>query len=707
MKIAYHIGDISDKAENELVARLVIAAKNINFIPKICHTSSDLIDFKPDVVFSLHTSIPKLTQYTTLGCMWNPPHFFANSPENLRKAISYDIHLSASDKMTEYLADVSYGMERDFRIGQIYPSCHLVPFRPRRAAPKGVAYLGTNWDGFRYAKEMDALSSRSFMRFFGPGSAWKRVGDRHLGAIPFDGTSVIERLNDCGVTLSLHRPEHIEFGIPSMRVFEAVASSSVLFSDKHEFVTRNFSDTVFYVEETSDPKEFADQISDLYEFVRSNPATCVEMAREAHRIFSERFCLEKLIQNACDIASGSDTSKPSGRVESTSHQAPRVDCIVRTGLRSADMLRRSLRSLSEQSYRHIRVILINNSDSDYVRNVISEFSEYLEIIELVIKEPQGRSHSLWEGIKAIRSEYFCILDDDDRMHPNHLATVVSVLERNQGAIAAYGGSVRVVEAQGEGDREAAGETRDLAYFHPFDRFALMQADNFITSNSFLARSVALDDELLTDPQLQALEDLWLLILVSKKGDIVPTWRVTSEFFWRRNQADNITFNNAIFLESRRRILARLQFMPRPPVTRTIEVPFPVAPPKDEDRPTNPVRGVEFVEAEPPYSERFGFIDAARLVDGRVEIVGWAKWKNVSSNQRIIISGIKARLVTSELLPRPDIAVHMGDWRYFLSGFRIRFIVEPDCENREFKVFAVEDGGETSLLSLADGVAFPV
>lgn len=708
MKIAFHLGSMVDKAENELAARLSIAAANINYTSKICQTSSDIIDFRPDVVFSLHTSIPKLTQYTTLGCMWNPPHFFANSPEDVKKAISYDVHLSASERMTEYLSDISYAMARDFSFGHIYPSCHLVPFRPRKNRPESVAYLGTNWDGFRYAKEMDALTRKSFMRFFGPGTAWKRIGDRHSGSIPFDGTSVIERLHDCGVTLSLHRPEHVEYEIPNMRVFEAVAASSILISDDHNFVKRNFSDSAFYIEKTGNPEEFADQISDIFNFIQSNPAIVKEMTREAHQIFSEKFCLEKLIVDACDVAFGSKVSRlPVSSRAPRSSQAPKVDCIIRTGLRDADMLRRSLLSVSEQTHTQVRVILINNNNMDYVRELVAEFSSILEFVEVVVRHPQGRSHSLWQGLKSVRSPYFCILDDDDRIYPYHLESLVSILEQEPDAVAAYGGAVRVIEEHEGGADPVLGEPRDLAYLHSFDRHLLMQADNFIPSNSFLGRSEVLDEEVLKDPKLQALEDLWLLILIANKGEIVPSWRVSSEFFWRRSQTDNVTFDNAIFAESRRRVLGRLQFMRRPATASAIQTPFPLAPQRREDGPTSPARGVEFVETEPAYSEAFGFVDTARLVEGGVEIVGWAKWRNVSSNQRIIVSGIRASLMASEIVPRPDIAVHMGDWRCYLSGFRIRFNVEHRSQGQSIKVFSVEEGGEISLLSPADGVKYPL
>ncbi|GAA4247934.1 hypothetical protein GCM10022293_05360 [Azospirillum formosense] len=57
----------------------------------------------------------------------------------------------------------------------------------------------------------------------------------------------------------------------------------------------------------------------------------------------------------------------------------------------------------------------------------------------------SRSTALWRGLTQVEADAFGILDDDDALHPNHVATLLP-LAMLPGPGVAYSGSIRVWEA---------------------------------------------------------------------------------------------------------------------------------------------------------------------------------------------------------------------------------------------------------------------
>jgi hypothetical protein len=138
----------------------------------------------------------------------------------------------------------------------------------------------------------------------------------------------------------------------------------------------------------------------------------------------------------------------------------------------------------------------------------------------------------------VTAEYFGILDDDDALHPNHVALLQKLLDDRPGAVAAYAGAIRVWEQGPAGCPPPPEEPAELGgYGDAFDPGKLLALENFITSNGFLARSLHLAG-MPGDPELPLFEDLHLLIALALRGPFVCSHDTTCEFYWRTGGADN-------------------------------------------------------------------------------------------------------------------------------------------------------------------------
>lgn len=120
---------------------------------------------------------------------------------------------------------------------------------------------------------------------------------------------------------------------------------------------------------------------------------------------------------------------------------------------------RALRSVAEQTYRPIEIIVVDDCSTDGTAEAVSELDLDLEV--KLIRHPanQGGSAARNTGIAAARGDYVAFLDSDDRWLPRKTELQVEAMER-LGAGAAYaainfvdgdGAPLYTVPAVAEGD----------------------------------------------------------------------------------------------------------------------------------------------------------------------------------------------------------------------------------------------------------------
>jgi len=673
MKISLFFRDMQQTAEHELALRFVIAGQACGYDVTLCSSSSQILEIDPDIVLAFHSNFPKLTHHPTYGCMWNPPIFFGNTPSTLRNILSYDGYLFGGGGISQYIEDLDFGLRKEYFSGEMYPSCQSTAFAAARYENAQLAIVGTNWDGPRFELLFRALSASGLASFFGPQGAWDHVGDAYAGSIAFDGRSVLQQLNRSGITLALHREEHLAAGTPNMRLFEGIAASSIIITDNFQFAGPDFGDSLLYIDRSLPPEYLAEQILDHVLWVRENPERACEMAAAAHGIFLEKYSLEVGLEQLVSAHSktGREASVRVGKPGLPNEPKRRsIDCVVRSGLRDVGLLRRALESLRRQTVNaDIRVILVNNGPSTAVANTVSALGSEMTIEEIVVAPIQNRGHSLWSGLHRVESEFFCLLDDDDIIHPDHLRILLATLDKDLAASVAYSGAIRVIENT-EGKPEE--ECRSLAFLDEYDRNRLLRGENFITSNSFLARSSALKSFCREDAGLVVLEDLWLLICLSRHGHFIPSWRATSEFY-QRVRGDNISHQAGLFHQAADRIRTRLQFSGLLNNDQHDQPTLQFQRDLSHSPATSQYHVVHFSKPTSTTSLPGGNIDKVRFFDDHVEIEGWLPINARSKRSEIFVDGEPSgKLLEFEEIKRPDVARAHRNWALFRSGFFLSF-----------------------------------
>jgi len=562
MKIALHNPFLGEPvAETELARRLVLAAQRLGWQAQEVGTSRDIYAYDPDCVVSLHFRAPKLTAYPTYGCFWNPPAFFEVAPEFVNSVLSYDGYLCASPYLERWLQDTYYALPKPIFIAPFYPSCNQTPQRAADFAQARIAYVGSNWDGPRFQDLFLALEQALPLDVYGSGG-WDYLQHSYRGSVPFDGQTLLDRLHQAGVGLCLHRPEHRQAEVASMRVFEIVAAGALAICSDHPFIRDAFGDTVLYLSDSLDPKTTPQQVAAHLAWVHQNPEAAQAQATAAHQIFQQRFALEPVLQG---ILPYHQRLIQRHQEAHAAPSAPRAEVVVRVGGRPLSTLSRALDSLVAQQYPNVGAVVVQYQPMDGLQDLLDRYRQRLPITWVDSQTRRCRSTQLWAGLSALSGEYFGILDDDDQLYPRHVASLVALLQRDPTCAVAYGGSNRIWEGAPSENRFAGNseELGILAYFDDFDLDRFMTLENFIHSSSFLGRTALLNDGLCQDPQLDLLEDFFLLLNLRQRGYFRFSYEVTSAFYHRRSQQDNSIFQDpqrwAAAAQRVQRMMARQPF----------------------------------------------------------------------------------------------------------------------------------------------------
>lgn len=93
-----------------------------------------------------------------------------------------------------------------------------------------------------------------------------------------------------------------------------------------------------------------------------------------------------------------------------------------------------LRSVYEQTWSDIQLIMVNDGSTDGSRQVMGEWAERLTArgyeVVIVDKENGGIQTAVLEGMKHVTGDFFCSIDCDDELHPEYAAKLAGFLYEN-------------------------------------------------------------------------------------------------------------------------------------------------------------------------------------------------------------------------------------------------------------------------------------
>ncbi len=231
---------------------------------------------------------------------------------------------------------------------------------------------------------------------------------------------------------------------------------------------------------------------------------------------------------------------------------PSVDYVVRVGGRDIGFIRRCLDSLAAQTAPGIGVILVRYAPVPGLEAEMERQRPHFRRLDLIdVPAPVTRSTCLWAGLRSVEADLFGMLDDDDALHPNHVASLAPLALAGSVAIA---GSVQVWD-DATGPTPPADPFFEHRAFHvlpPPDRSAFLAWNLAVHSSAFLAPSFLIP-AIGPDPALDVTEDTWLLRRLMRVAPFASSWRVSTDFHWRQGGSDNTAFTGDGRIEARLRI----------------------------------------------------------------------------------------------------------------------------------------------------------
>lgn len=530
-------------AETESCQRIILAAKALGYEATECRRSSEVNRLKPDFVLSISHQDAKLTRFPTYGVI-TAPTAWLSTPRFLRNLLTYDGYLTVSDKVGRYIRDLLFSVQKVAEVEFYANTYPRTDFHPLSIVTPKLAYFGTNWDGPRYGQLFMSLSTRPYMEIYGPADKWRHVDQSAVkGSVPFDGVaSCLSVYSRAGVGLCIHRQEFSDDALPNNRIFEICAAGAVVISDNNAFVERHFGDSVLYVDTTKTPQEMVQQIDAHMRWIRDNPGKANEMASRAHDVFVKNLSLEGLLGNVVSLHKKTIARKHYIPVDALPyHNNPTVGIIVRAGGRPISMVQRALNSIRSQSYRNLKVFLILYKAIADLDAVLDEYRNSFPVSRI---ECFGgnRSASLWAGLRALDTDLFGVLDDDDELFPNHISLLVDRLKNaarwsGRESRFVYAGNVEEAESDEVADLlvdiNSLPRTDSVRIEH-FSPPSTYEMDDLLSgrlnpmmSNAWIAKTELLDEHILQDPEMNCGEDYFLVMCLAQKTTITFCPEITS------------------------------------------------------------------------------------------------------------------------------------------------------------------------------------
>jgi hypothetical protein len=306
-------------AEYEVVERLKSAAHSIGWTCLVINNAgyaidgSGFVDGRVEFCISLHYSTAKAWNTFTYYTIWNPIKYYhefgyADARNNI---LSCDDYLSYnSEPLRSQLQHLLGGRKKQGKNNYIsfVAGCagDLLPPHDNFIAGFSLFYCGINWERGskkhgRHHELFKLLDKTGVVKFFGPKKfcgfrPWAGY-ENYSGEIPFDGVTLLEIINECGVALVLSSDEHRRFHCVSSRLYESIAAGALIISDNNQFVIDNFAGCVLFFEYTDNHLANCQAIMAEIEWIRENPSEAKAMVVSAQEIYKARFALEVQLEN--------------------------------------------------------------------------------------------------------------------------------------------------------------------------------------------------------------------------------------------------------------------------------------------------------------------------------------------------------------------------------------------------------------------------
>lgn len=533
MRIAY-LNPWENAAENQAYASLAQAAEKLGHELIDCRVPENVEHAVPDFVISVASSIPKIADFPSYLTVHEPKRRFLESAFYFSNLLTYDGYLTISDTLETFVRDLCFGVGRSQEVGFYFNTPQVTDIaadlqRTAEERDMRVVYLGTNWDR-RLPDLFRELDGSAILRIHGPNASWKN--ERYVsyaGPLPFDGIAPQKAYARAGIGLVLLSADHLKEDVISNRIFEIVSVGAMAICPDIPWIRKWFGESVLYFSSDATARAIAGQIRMHYDYCVNNPTEAQSKADAARAIFERMFAAERMIANAVRYHEKMQSKGPDPALQRISE--PHISVIVRCGGRSATMVRQAVDSIRRQTFGRFTVVFSKYADID-VSEIVTDRSGAIVAFTEVLTPAGNRAATLTAGLKAISTEYFAVLDDDDfwlRDHVETLFTATTLVDPEFDL--AYSGTVELsstwtqIEKSLKWNRNVYTFGLDKSVSAPF------QVGGKFASNCFVARSTLISPPFDDLGDLSTAEDSLLISILVRRKPPVFSYKATA--FFRR------------------------------------------------------------------------------------------------------------------------------------------------------------------------------
>ena len=201
--------------------------------------------------------------------------------------------------------------------------------------------------------------------------------------------------------------------------------------------------------------------------------------------------------------------------------APKFSVVIPT-YNQAEFLKIALRSVLDQTFQSLEVIVVNNDSTDHTSEVVRQS----QVADTRVKALDFKdSHVIGAvrnaGIRASQGEYIAFLDSDDTWHPKKLEKVAEVIA-HASEVGLIGHDEEMVREGSTAIRSRSGPPAD--YRGDMHDYLLFKSNFVALSAAVVARSRLIEvGSFSEDPSINTVEDydLWLKLSKVCRFEFIP------------------------------------------------------------------------------------------------------------------------------------------------------------------------------------------
>jgi hypothetical protein len=215
-------------------------------------------------------------------------------------------------------------------------------------------------------------------------------------------------------------------------------------------------------------------------------------------------------------------------------------------------VREAVRSVLDQTFSNLRLLVLDNASSDGSRDDVLSFDD--DRVELVALESDlGQTGALNRGLQMIESPLVARMDADDICLPDRIARQVAEMDRSGADVAVVGSAVRLISDEGKTEGLWSGELRGRGDF----LFSLLANTVPLYHPAVMFRRDAINEVGGYDPEFAPAEDFHLWVKLALAGRSV---RVVKEPLLLLRRHEGQTSNRATATQDSNVALARTELM---------------------------------------------------------------------------------------------------------------------------------------------------